>query len=207
MLKPKVSLFYWKDMADISRNAGSQGRKQNFQRRKWRRSKLHCTYLRIIYLQLLFQKTNFQLLLSRKSLLMSSHNEPIIHCNEKKAAFVSVDEGFQFPHCNRIVIKGRPVTEGKSTSFITRWTGHPQSLESPVLEGLTHCSGEQQIPAAKAPEKTTGSVENKNNSLSLDHPWVPVKHSLCPVYKCVKFKVVFPQFLKPIMANWYAGTV
>lgn len=83
---------------------------------------------------------------------------------------------FTFHTATELSFKSNQRLKGKALPSSPDELGIPSSLESPVLEELTHCSGEQQIPAAKTPEETTGSMENKNNNLSLDHSWVPMKH-------------------------------
>lgn len=110
-----------------------------------------------------------------------------------------------FPYNNRIVIKGKSVTQGKSTSLITRWTwaspaawSH-QCWKSSDSDWASVGNCKLQLHR-KAPEETTGSMENQNNNLSLDHSWVPVKCPLCPA--CVwNSRWSSPCFLKPNTAN------
>lgn len=98
--------------------------------------------------------------------------------NEGKAndtALLSESFNYNCSYSNRIVIKGKPVTEGKSTSLITRWTGHLQQpgASSAARAPTLHWLGNSKFQLQKHQRRPLALWKTKITWLwtTLEHQW------------------------------------
>lgn len=181
-------------MGDTSKNAGKQGRKQNVQRE----NEIKANYTALISEPFIY-KCSFKRLISSYSWTVNPCRcahimSPSFTAMNRKLGLYLWMRDFSFHTTTELSLKANQWLKGKALLSSPGECGHPQ--QPGVIRKSPHTAVGTSNFQLQKHQETTGSTANKNNNLSLDHSWVPVKCPLCPVCKCVKFKVDFPPLFK-----------